>query len=909
MKKLFKFLMLQITIIVICFSAYTTSFSQCSSYCWAYTNNPYDEYIYGFEFYDTEYWNLYLSNWTWTQEEVADYTSWYYTMYVNAGKSYYVYVYNGNAWSSDQVRVFVDWNQDCDFDDYDETYVLYSYDYGNTFQGYIDVPMSAKAGDTRMRVRMTYASTPSPCDESSFGEIEDYTINVTPGVTLSILPFEIKELCPGGSFPVSYEVTGDYNWGNTFTAILSDEFGNFSNPTVLGSIQSITSGTIDCQLQDSAHPSSNYMIKIDASSPSIENVSTELFTVYPKPIAYKVIGTGGYCIDDTKGSPVQLNGSQVNTTYQLYFNGNPIGGPVMGTGNVIDFGYFTAEGNYTVSAISEYGCKNDMQNMFQVKKIPVPNVYSMSGGSLFYNEPGDGTYCEGEIGVAIGMVKSDEGVDYLLKLNGKDIITSVLGNGGDINFGYLTEEGTYTVSAVTRNGGCENNMNGSITVRKIPAPAKYNITSSGAYCEGEDGTEVKMEGSQSGVSYQLQLNDANLGDPIIGTGSSISFGKFTEAGIYKVIAQKPGLSCTTQMESEIKPHQIAKPIVYNIAGKEFFCAGTDGSELSLSKSEVNIMYQLKRDNNAVGTPIAGTGESISFGKQTIEGVYTIDAITTSGGCTNAMNGSINLNEIPNPEIQITGNMTPDFSSNESYVDANAAEGDRVEWSVSGGEIVGSNTGASINVDWGNNKTGKIRITKTNAYGCTTTKEIDINLINTITADFGVDKLKGEVPLEIRFTDKSTGYITYWNWEFGDGKMSPVKDPVHIYTVPGKYFAKLTVGFDDIFISKILLDTIIVENKVGVNDEPIVNKGLSLSAIEPNPSSDVIRFNYGISTAQDITISIYNILGERVLTVSEGYQSEGTHSKEINISQLPSGAYYVQVLGNAGYVNRMINIVK
>jgi PKD repeat protein len=316
-----------------------------------------------------------------------------------------------------------------------------------------------------------------------------------------------------------------------------------------------------------------------------------------------------------------------------------------------------------------------------------------------------------------------------------------------------------------------------------------------------------------------------------------------------------------------------------------------------------------RDGNAVGAPIAGTGESISFGKQTIEGVYTIDAITTAGNCINTMNGNINLHEIPNPEIQVTGNMNPDFSSNESYVDANAAEGDNVEWVVTGGEIVGINTGASINVDWGNNKTGKIRITKTNAYGCTTTKEIDINLVNTITANFIIDKLTGEVPLEINFTDKSTGYITYWNWEFGDGKMSPSKDPIHIYTVPGKYIAKLTVGYDDIFVSKTLEDTIIVTNKVGVNDEPIVSNGLSLTAIEPNPSSDVIRFYYSISSAQNIEITIYNILGERVLSLSEGYQSEGTHNKEINISQLPSGTYYVQVLGNTGYVNRMLNIVK
>ncbi|MBP7215586.1 MAG: T9SS type A sorting domain-containing protein, partial [Candidatus Kapabacteria bacterium] len=65
----------------------------------------------------------------------------------------------------------------------------------------------------------------------------------------------------------------------------------------------------------------------------------------------------------------------------------------------------------------------------------------------------------------------------------------------------------------------------------------------------------------------------------------------------------------------------------------------------------------------------------------------------------------------------------------------------------------------------------------------------------------------------------------------------------------------------------------------------------------------------ISNAQSVTIAIYNILGERVMLISDGYQIEGTHNKEINLSQLPSGAYYLQILGEAGQVNQMINILK
>ncbi|HRS01153.1 MAG TPA: PKD domain-containing protein, partial [Bacteroidota bacterium] len=628
-------------------------------------------------------------------------------------------------------------------------------------------------------------------------------------------------------------------------------------------------------------------------------------------IAYKVIGPGSYCINDPKGSLIELNNSEVTATYQLYFNDNPIGPVVQGTGGQISFGYYTAEGNYTVKAVSQYGCKNDMQGMVQVKKIPLPTPYSISGGSQFYNEPGDGTYCDGDIGVAIGTSKTDEGVDYTLVLNGQKEITTIAGTGQDISFGYFTEEGNYTVSALSKSAGCANKMNGSITVKKIPSPAKYNLTSSSAFCEGEDGSEISLDGSQSGVIYQLQFNGKNLGTPITGTGNAINFGKYKDDGVYTVIAQSSSGGCTTQMEGEIHPQMIPKPTAYNIAGLDYFCSGSEGSELYLDNSDVGVNYQLFRNGEATGSPIAGTGKIVRFGKQNIEGSYTVEAISNAGNCTNSMNGIINLREVPSPEIEITGNMAPNFGSTENYEDVKAAEGDKLVWSVSGGEIVGSNTGISINVNWGNNKKGKIQLTKTNAYGCTTTIEVDISLINNVVVDFEANNTRGKVPFTVKFTDKTTGYRTYWNWDFGDGKSSPVQNPDHTYNVPGIYTVKLTVGYEDVFITKTVENMITAEKDVGVNEDQLVvgKNGLSLSTIEPNPSNDVIRFTYNVSNAQDITISIYNILGERVMSISDGYQIEGTHNKEINISQLPSGAYFLQILGDSGYVNRIVNIMK
>lgn len=103
------------------------------------------------------------------------------TVNLNTDGNFAVYSY---AW--------IDWNRDGDFDDAGETY-----DLGeaiNTPDGptsnsalTINVPLDAALGDTRMRILCQYyfsnVPTNGPCDGSTDGEIEDYTVTILPGIT------------------------------------------------------------------------------------------------------------------------------------------------------------------------------------------------------------------------------------------------------------------------------------------------------------------------------------------------------------------------------------------------------------------------------------------------------------------------------------------------------------------------------------------------------------------------------------------------------------------------------------------------------------------------------------------------------------------------------------------------------
>lgn len=50
----------------------------------------------------------------------------------------------------------------------------------------------------------------------------------------------------------------------------------------------------------------------------------------------------------------------------------------------------------------------------------------------------------------------------------------------------------------------------------------------------------------------------------------------------------------------------------------------------------------------------------------------------------------------------------------------------------------------------------------------------------------------QVDQPVNFTDTSTGNITSWSWDFGDGHHSYKTNPSHTYTEPGNYTVELTV---------------------------------------------------------------------------------------------------------------------
>ncbi|MDY0077635.1 MAG: PKD domain-containing protein, partial [Bacteroidales bacterium] len=380
------------------------------------------------------------------------------------------------------------------------------------------------------------------------------------------------------------------------------------------------------------------------------NTATSSVNVFVNPLAtvYNVTGGGSYCSGDA-GVAVGLSNSEIGVNYQLYRNGTSVGSAVSGTGSPISFGLQTGAGSYTVKATTAItGCENDMAATVDVNTLPLPNVYTMTGG---------GSYPQGGIGVIVGITNSQIGVNYQLLLNGNDIGAAVAGTGSPLDFGYQTGAGVYTAIGIDAVTGCDIEMSSTATVIINPYPSIFHVYGGGSICAGSS-VEVGLDGSEIGVAYTLSRNGTSVLVGIPGTGDSLHFGSFSTQGIYTVRAQNISTGLTRNMDGNAEIIVNPLPIPYSLS---YFQPGDNCAPIipRLGGSEIGAVYELNYEDfngfyTAAIETINGTGNPFNFSSQTNPGIYTVSAYIdyTNVICRIDMIGSLVADSLPK-EFQIT----------------------------------------------------------------------------------------------------------------------------------------------------------------------------------------------------------------------------------------------------------------
>lgn len=90
----------------------------------------------------------------------------------------------------------------------------------------------------------------------------------------------------------------------------------------------------------------------------------------------------------------------------------------------------------------------------------------------------------------------------------------------------------------------------------------------------------------------------------------------------------------------------------------------------------------------------------------------------------------------------------------------------------------------------------IKLIAINASGADTVIKTNFITVHDVpTVNFNADKQTGCFPLKVQYGDMSvanSGSITTWNWDFGDGTTSTIKNPQHTYVVAGNFPVTLKI---------------------------------------------------------------------------------------------------------------------
>ncbi|MBK8127535.1 MAG: T9SS type A sorting domain-containing protein [bacterium] len=67
----------------------------------------------------------------------------------------------------------------------------------------------------------------------------------------------------------------------------------------------------------------------------------------------------------------------------------------------------------------------------------------------------------------------------------------------------------------------------------------------------------------------------------------------------------------------------------------------------------------------------------------------------------------------------------------------------------------------------------------------------------------------------------------------------------------------------------------------------------LSAAFPNPFNGSTTLSYSLTSPADVSLTVYNTLGQQVLRSNLGYRASGTHTHALELSE-PSGVYFAKL---------------
>ena len=265
--------------------------------------------------------------------------------------------------------------------------------------------------------------------------------------------------------------------------------------------------------------------------------------------------------------------------------------------------------------------------------------------------------------------------------------------------------------------------------------------------------------------------------------------------------------------------------------------------------------------------IWSTGDSTQTITAASTGIYSV--FVTSGCGSDSDTISVIVNPIPPVDL---GNDTMICSGDTIILDAGMIPGALYNWST--GELT-----QAITVD----TSGSYIVEASDTVGCVGTDTIAINVSNGPTAAFSWIASG----LSVTFSNNSVDGITYL-WDFGDGDTSTSSNStvIHTYATDGTYpvmlIANSPCGSDTI------TDTSVTVVSTGIA-KVIVQEQIK---VYPNPGEGIFTIRLTGFKNENIQLTIFDLHG-RIIN-NEALLIKNELTKEVDITNLPKGLYYVRL---------------
>lgn len=85
--------------------------------------------------------------------------------------------------------------------------------------------------------------------------------------------------------------------------------------------------------------------------------------------------------------------------------------------------------------------------------------------------------------------------------------------------------------------------------------------------------------------------------------------------------------------------------------------------------------------------------------------------------------------------------------------------------------------------------------------------------------------------------------------------------------------------------------------------------IELSQNYPNPFNSQTNITYNLSTGVPVTLEVFNMLGQRVITINRGFEDAGSHTIQLNAEGLSSGIYFYRVSGKTFSQTRKFLLIR